>query len=400
MYETVVKAQKHLSEQKIVVVAESVGFNESFFDSEIKSELDEGSEEDVIIKEKQLSSKPKKKVTAKVPAVRKDKTTEDEEDAKISQFFSITCKDCPDLKFPKFGLYKCHMRSQHGQSWSYVTCCNTKFDKRHRLLEHISYHQDPDKFKCPECGRQFTSNEKIQNHQRTMHRPKDQLKHECDKCGKRFLKSCTLKTHMVVHLTKEEKDAKCNLICDECGNGFMSKYKLERHMEQVHLNLHLFVCDICAKVYKTKSQYRYHYTTAHPSEPQPKVQCKLCEKFFLNELCLKDHVKGMHSERGTHVCNICGKISQTLRAMRSHKRYMHEYTRKYVCTICNKAFKVADGLKEHMTVHLGGTLYGCQFCERTFNSKANMYTHRKATHPEELEKLKEEKQRGSVTKGQ
>lgn len=48
MYETVVKAQKHLSEQKIVVVAESVGFNESFFDSEIKSELDEGSEEDVI----------------------------------------------------------------------------------------------------------------------------------------------------------------------------------------------------------------------------------------------------------------------------------------------------------------------------------------------------------------
>lgn len=410
MHETVVKAQTYLLEQKFIVVAgdgEIVG-EETFVDSFCKTEMQEDvfATENMVMSKNPLKHEKKqdtKKIVAKeletvVPVQKTHKSIEEEEDEKIAQFFNITCDKCPNLTFPKFGTLRTHMLSEHRKQWAYVTCCNIKLDKRHKLLEHIIYHQEPEKFKCPECSRQFTSMFKVQNHQKTMHEPKIQLKHECRKCGKRFLKGCSLKIHMVVHLTKEERDAQKTLICNECENRFTSKYKLEQHMKQVHLNMNLYVCEICAKVYKTKTQYRYHHTTAHCAEPQPKAQCPLCKNFYLNEECVKKHIQHIHSEKKNHVCDVCGKVSLNIRAMRSHKRYMHQYERKFVCKICSKAFKKADALKEHMTIHLGGTLYSCLFCDRTFNSKANMYNHRKSLHPVELEKLKEEKQKKDLRK--
>ncbi|XP_063702483.1 uncharacterized protein LOC134832401 [Culicoides brevitarsis] len=384
-FEMVVKAQDYLleTEPKFAVVAtdgevvaEGLSYNEALGETEIKIE--------------ETKLEPATKNVSEAPVT--IKSVEEEEDDLISQYFDLSCSMCSVPPFQKFFDFKAHMRTEHFQPNVIITCCNFKFDKRVALLEHITYHQNPEKFKCKECDKQFTAAKKLSNHVKTIHGPRDALKHECQVCGKRFLLSCTLKTHMEIHLTEEEREAR-TLYCDLCGSGCMSKYKLEKHMEQVHLNKNLYVCDICAKVYKTKSQYRYHYTTAHTeAAKQPKVQCDICEKFFLNEQCLRMHIKGMHAERGNHVCNVCGKVSQTIRALRSHKRYMHMASRKFACNICEKAFKVADALKEHMQVHLGGTLYNCDFCERTFNSRSNMYAHRKATHPVELAKMRQEKQ--------
>lgn len=314
-----------------------------------------------------------------------------DEDLKLAQFFSFSCQDCPALTFAKFASYKRHMRQTHKIARPVIICCKQRYGKRCRLVEHMSYHLNPNKFKCPECNRQFTAKDRIDNHRKQMHGPKDQLNHECDKCGRRFRALAGLRAHLFSHLSKAEKDTMKVHICDECGSKFISKFLLVQHMRHVHIKPNPYVCDICAKIYKSKTQFLYHHNTVHRETPEPKVKCKICDRLCLNELCLKAHMKTVHTDDGPHICDICKKESPTSRALKSHKLYVHESVRKFQCTFCEKAFKKEVELKEHMAVHLGGALYLCQFCEKTFNSGANMYSHRKKMHPEEHEKLQEVK---------
>lgn len=48
-------------------------------------------------------------------------------------------------------------------------------------------------------------------------------------------------------------------------------------------------------------------------------------------------------------------------------------------------------MKRALTVHLAQhgskAVYQCPFCDRSFNSSTNFYTHRKNSHPKELNEL-------------
>lgn len=66
-------------------------------------------------------------------------------DRVIREYFNLDCSECC-VEFKTFYEFKCHFKIVHQQKGK-VKCCEKTFSCRFEVLEHISLHQNPDKFK-------------------------------------------------------------------------------------------------------------------------------------------------------------------------------------------------------------------------------------------------------------
>ena len=165
--------------------------------------------------------------------------------------------------------------------------------------------------------------------------------------------------------------------------AFGTSYNLNTHMA-VHRDDNKFICDICSKSLRGKGNFMEHIKT-HTEEGQKKVQCTICGVWIKN---LKKHMK-LHTAVNTDEfrCDVCGKTCPNHGALQSHIKYNHLTERKHKCTFCEKAFKRERELIEHTATHTGAILYTCPYCPKTFNSHANMHSHKKRVHREQWEQF-------------
>lgn len=117
-------------------------------------------------------------------------------------------------------------------------------------------------------------------------------------------------------------------------------------------------CDICNKY--IRSCFAEHMAT-HSSTKD--FVCKTCNKSFTTVRYLKEHVQ-THQE-GKFVCEICGKASKTKSNHNSHSK-IHTGEKKYHCTLCPLKFLRPQGLKRHMLTHTGEKPYKCRHCNQEF----------------------------------
>lgn len=306
------------------------------------------------------------------------------EDKVISEMFSFTCELC-SKPLGNFKTFKRHFKEIHNQD-GYIQCCDKKLRKRSHFVEHAERHTNPDSFVCEICGKKFMSQYNKRIHLDDKHVPADERKHECDTCGKRFARYTRLKYHQTLHMAEEEKQYKC----DDCGTKYPNYSALTAHMRSKHSS-DIYMCEICAKTYKTKESYLMH-VKSH-SEKAPKFQCSLCNQKYTTQAGVRRHM--IRHQNETVPCPHCDKLSPNKLALKAHIQFSHKLTRSHLCQICDRGFKRLISLKEHMASHTGELLYSCQFCPKKFNSNANKYSHLKKNHTDEWEnekRAKEEKE--------
>lgn len=63
------------------------------------------------------------------------------------------------------------------------------------------------------------------------------------------------------------------------------------HILKVHERIDQRICDVCAKVFKTKEGFQDHMKTQHMGIEEPRVQCTFCGAWLKNRGTLNKHMK-------------------------------------------------------------------------------------------------------------
>ena len=278
------------------------------------------------------------------------------------------------------------------------TCviCLAEFKRKGFLIKHEKKgHQ---RFKCQECGKDFTTNHHLQTHNENVHL---RIRHVCKECGKDF--SC--QSHLSTH--KKAVHEKLKWDCGNCEFRASSAGNLRRHQKNVHdgdkeeckicfkrlhnVAVHIkevhegykYKCDQCNLIFSSNGGLRHHKMKIHAGI---RYNCKDCDKSFKNNKSLKNHIKINHDDDGSrfqcpscglkfllemylirhtekhhtikevkpfHTCDICGHKAKNKRSIQIHKLTIHDGV-KYSCKDCSKDYTSKEMLKQHTDiVHLG-----------------------------------------------
>lgn len=368
--ETLSEGEDPIVDVKIEAIDEEDTLCEQEEFSENRS--DDESEEQIqykVTSKKKKKRKPKSNTTSEI-----DPEIIRLEDERIQKYISFKCMICPTENLTNLQEWKSHMRHTHSDPFPVIICCDRKLRDRKRILDHISFHHEAEpQFECETCGKKFMRKPYLISHMKT-HKILVDKNFQCEKCPEKFFYRVQLLKHQLVHMTSEEQKLVKLYDCKQCGRQYAAQANLNSHIRRVHKKLSTLVCHICAKIFNKKERLTAHVLYKHTENP-PKHQCEHCGIELANNDTYRRHVKVYHTNQGSFSCDICGKIMVTEMQLKSHKRFTHETERKYACEYCQKAFKRQIELTEHLTIHLGGSLYYCIHCDRRFNSKSNMQSH-------------------------
>jgi KRAB domain-containing zinc finger protein len=179
-----------------------------------------------------------------------------------------------------------------------------------------------------------------------------------------------------VDLTNDHTNSK-EKKCKFCPSMFETIKEYLSHIETIHQNKNrnYFMCSVCGKQYKTKSELTHHINSKCGTVK--KFNCKICNQDLMSAGSLYNHMLRHNGER-SFMCGFCAKLFFTAGQLKVHER-IHTQDKAYVCEICNKGFCHRQSLITHSTLHTGIKPYQCENCGNSFSCVGNLMKHR-TTH--------------------
>lgn len=341
------------------------------------SDTDEQSDDVEYLEEE----KPKKKHTPKAKKPGPSKTSlgespKSEIEQQLLQHYSLACDLCSQ-PLTGFSELLRHFKNIHNQP-GYLRCCNKKIMKKCWMIEHIQVHLNPDAFHCAICKKSYSSARVLKEHHKEVHTPNEERQIKCETCLKSFATQRALSAHLMA--------SHGSVPCPECNKLLASQGSLKKHMVMMHGEGEQHVCDVCARVFRTKQCFEKHVKMHMGTFEVERVQCQLCMAWLTNKYCLRQHMRRIHTSADEVVsCGICGRVQRNQVMLRHHMTRAHGESR-FECDVCFKKFKRPHHMREHKAIHhTGEDLYGCDYCPERFNNKNKQCLHRKTCHPVEFE---------------
>ncbi|XP_044739024.1 zinc finger protein 883-like [Chrysoperla carnea] len=259
-----------------------------------------------------------------------------------------------------------HMRFKHldllrynaTDSKSYeCEICNRKFKSQLNYNQHKVVHTENSNkerpFLCSTCGRSFTIQASLYNHQeKCLKKPQvkksepkvtENGKFECEDCGRVYQHKHTLLQHQKVH-SKNYKPK--SFLCNYCAKSFCSKASLETHIN-THTGAKPYKCVTCGRAFAQHAALNTHQRVHTGEKP---YKCEICGREFAFKVPFKYHAL-VHTGEKPHECSICGRRFALNGNLTVHMR-THTGETPYVCSICNKGFYNSNNLKKHKKKHV------------------------------------------------
>lgn len=189
----------------------------------------------------------------------------------------------------------------------------------------------------------------------------------CNSCTYTTRNKNTLRGHKQSHKEK-------NVECDLCNKKFTFKYQVKKHMN-VHSPTKTYICDSCAKEFRTKIAFEEHRVQVHGDAGKYKCTIDNCQKQFCRKGKYQDHIES-HLGLKEYVCTLCKKKYDNKMNLLKHRKRCYSAKKgekKFSCS-CGKKFLIKSDLKQHEEKH-SNTFQKCHNCDKIFKFKTGLFRH-------------------------
>ena len=265
------------------------------------------------------------------------------------------------------------------------------------------------RFSCNLCEYKKFYRVSIQKHQDNQHRKEDGPKvlyiglSHLKKRKKVLRKGCKLCKENVEHpknsgcyqrkgceLCKENVEHSKRNGCYKMQGKFKCSYEgcevssnlqesLKRHIENIHMKIVKFACNLCEYKSYHKFYVEHHQKTKHNDNESKRIiriGCELCQENIQHST-----VQGCSTIKGTLKCSYegCDVSTSSEDTLRRHVDIVHLKLVKYACNICQYKSSYFDSVARHQSSHSHiqsrkVLKIGCTFCDQNIEHDAHSNT--------------------------